>query len=178
MPDYLEKTRNWVEKFVIGLNLCPFAKRPFSQGRIRFVLEETDNKELLAQTFVKECLHLVKTPSSELETTLLIHPNILRSFEDYLAFIEVLETIMVELDLEGVLQVASFHPDYQFAGTKEQDPENFTNRSPFPMLHLIREDSISAALEQYENPEVIPEVNIAKMNQLGAEGIRKLLDGL
>jgi len=176
MENYLEKTKIWVERFVIGLNLCPFAKKPFSQGKIRFILEETTDLEQLAATFVKECLFLHRTKTESVETTLLVHPYILTNFYDYLDFISVAEALLEQLELEGVIQVASFHPDYQFEGTTSDAPENYTNRSPYPMLHLIREDSIANALAHWENPEEIPQINIEKMNELGVEGIKKVLE--
>jgi hypothetical protein len=175
MENFLEKTKTWVERFVIGLNLCPFAKKPFTQGRIRFILEETTDLEKLAATFVEECLSLHRTTAESIETTLLVHPNILADFYDYLDFVSIAESLLEQLELEGIIQVASFHPDYQFEGTAPNAPENYTNRSPYPMLHLIREESISYALTHWENPEQIPEINIEKMNELGLEGIRKVM---
>lgn len=174
MSRYLDRTKKWLETFVIGLNLCPFAKKPFSQGRVRFVVETTTDAEQLATTFVRECLHLARTAPEATETTLIIHPDVLTDFEEYLDFLVVAEALIEQLNLTGVIQVASFHPDYQFEDTAPDAPENYTNRSPYPMLHLLREESISHALEHWEAPEEIPQANIEKMNELGLEGILKL----
>lgn len=176
MSAYLENSRRWVKEWVIGLNLCPFARKPFVQGRVRFVLEESPHRETLLSTLARECLYLNETPSEETETTLIVHPHVLQDFGDYLDFLPVAEELIRQLGLEGVLQVASFHPDYQFQDTDLEAPENYTNRSPYPMLHLIREDSISRALDNWEEPETIPEANIELMNKLGLEEIRKILD--
>ena len=173
--EYINLTKNWVEQLVIGLNLCPFAKLPFQQNRIRYVVELSKSEEDLFHTFLAEVLLLTEKPASEIETTLIIHPNTLNDFYDYLSFVNTANNKIDEVGLRGTIQLASFHPDYQFAGTNPEDPENYTNRSPSPMLHLIREDSIEKALEHYPNPEMIPERNIETMNRLSLEGIQKLL---
>ncbi len=170
----VEETRRWVEHFVVGLNLCPFARTPFRNGRIRYVLYEGEDVVELARLMVREAHWLSLQPASEVETTLLIHPNALPDFYDYLDFLEEAELLIRENGLEGIIQVASFHPDYQFAGTEADAPENYTNRSPYPMLHLLREEILEKALEQIEHPEQIPEENIEKMNRLGHDGIEAL----
>ncbi len=170
----IEQTRRWVEHFVVGLNLCPFARHPFRNGLIRYVVYEDSDIVELARLMVKEAHWLSQQPARELETTLIIHPNALLDFYDYLDFLEETTLLIRENGLEGIVQVASFHPQYQFAGTEPDAPENFTNRSPFPMLHLLREELIEQALEHYENPELIPQRNIDRMNKLGAEGIEAL----
>ncbi len=175
ITDPILATQNWLEKIVIGLNLCPFARAPFRSGRIRFVLEPTELPEVLFERFAEEALLLIQTPVEKTETTLLIHPNVLLDFIDYNNALFDFEQLIRELDLEGILQVASFHPDYQFAQTHPEDAENYTNRSPFPMLHLIREDSISRAVDLYPDIDQIPERNIERMNELGVEGVKKLL---
>ena len=174
--DVLTATRNWVESFVIGLNLCPFAKKEFVQDRIRFVVTEADSALDLVVDLKKE-LERLKADSS-LETTLLIHPSVLIDFGDYNQFLNQVDELLVSLDLEGVFQVASFHPDYQFAGTGQEDPENYTNRSPYPTLHLLREESLEKAIEHYPDIDQIPMRNIKLMNEMGVESIRALLRDL
>jgi uncharacterized protein len=170
----VEQTRRWVEHFVVGLNLCPFARHPFRNGRIRYVVFEGADIVELARLLVKEAHWLSQQPASEVETTLIIHPEALPDFYDYLDFLEEAALLVRENGLEGLVQVASFHPQYQFAGTAPDAPENYTNRSPFPMLHLLREELVEQALEHYPDPELIPERNIATMNELGMAGIEAL----
>ena len=171
--DEISITREWVEQFVIGLNLCPFAKKPALEGRIRYVLFEGKDPKELGELLAKELLFLQATDPAVVETTLLIHPCALRDFADYNDYLEVWDELLVGLDLEGDIQVASFHPEYQFEGTHLDDPENYTNRSPFPMLHLIREASVERAVDLNPNIDSIPERNIARLNELGIAGILK-----
>ena len=171
--DPVDQTRHWVEAFVIGLNLCPFAKKEFVQNRIRFELTRADSTDQLLDVLKSE-LELL-SHDSDIETTLLIHPDVLTSFEDYNQFLNLADALLISMDLEGVFQIASFHPDYQFAGTSPADPENYTNRSPFPTLHILREDSLEKAIDQYPDVDLIPARNIAKMNELGITGIQLLL---
>lgn len=175
MQKEIELTKRWLEKIVVGLNLCPFARLPFTEGRVRYVVYEGADVVRLAELLVQEARYLVRTPVSELETSLLILPEALPDFFDYLDFLEEAEWLIRENGLEGAIQVASFHPDYQFEGTEKEAPENYTNRSPYPMLHLLREESVGQALENYQDPEKIPERNIEKMRRLGIEGIKRLL---
>lgn len=178
MSIYIDRTRAWVEHFVVGLSLCPFAQGPFHQGTIRYVLEETRDEEQLSQTLLRELLLLFESPSSEVETTLLIHPHVLTDFSKYLDFLGWVEDILPEAGLEGIIQVASFHPDYQFADTEVNDLGNFTNRSPFPMLHLLRESSVEWAVDHHPNIAEVPARNARLMQELGLEGLRKLMDKL
>jgi hypothetical protein len=164
------ETRAWVDRAVIGLNLCPFAKAPQVKGLVRYVVSLADDPAALLADLITELERLAETKPEQLETTLLIHPRVLGDFADYNDFLEVAEDTVAELDLEGVLQVASFHPDYQFEGTTPDDVTNATNRSPYPTLHLIREDSIDKAVAAFPEAEAIYEVNMATMEQLGAEG--------
>lgn len=175
MAGHIKDTQAWVEHFVIALNLCPFAKNPFVQGRVRFVLESAIKPEALAETLVKESLYLHNLPPEALETTLIVHPHLFKgNFSAYLDFVALAESLIREIRLEGIIQIATFHPNYQFANTAPDDPENYTNRSPYPMLHLIREESVERALTHYKDPEQIPARNIQKMNVLGLEGIQKI----
>jgi uncharacterized protein len=163
-------TRAWVDRAVIGLNLCPFAKAPQVKGLVRYVVSPATDPAALLADLITELERLAESPADKLETTLLIHPGVLTDFADYNDFIEVAEDTVVELDLDGVLQVASFHPQYQFADTDADDVSNASNRSPFPTLHLIREESIDRAVEAFPEAETIYETNIATLERLGAEG--------
>lgn len=174
MVDVIEQTKAWIQAFVIGLNLCPFAKKPFSQGKIRYILEEGMDKEAFAKKVIEEAIFLSTASIELVETSIIIHPNILNNFEDYLDTVDLLEYLLEQINLEGVIQIATFHPNYQFDGTAIDAVENFTNRSPFPMIHLLREDVIEIALENYPNPEEIPVLNVQKMLELGWEGIKKM----
>ena len=166
----IAQTRAWVDRAVIGLNLCPFAKAPQAKGLVRYVVSHATDPAALLADLIAELERLAESPAEKLETTLLIHPQVLTDFADYNDFIEVAEDTVAELDLEGVLQVASFHPQYQFADTASDDVGNATNRSPFPTLHLIREDSIDRAVQAFPEAELIYETNIATLERLGAEG--------
>ena len=170
----IAQTRAWVDRAVIGLNLCPFAKAPQAKGLVRYVVSHATDPAALLADLITELERLAESPAEKLETTLLIHPQVLTDFADYNDFIDVAEDTVAELDLEGVLQVASFHPQYQFADTEADDLGNATNRSPFPTLHLIREDSIDRAVQAFPEAEAIYETNIATLERLGAEGWAEL----
>ena len=175
-PDPLELTRRWVERVVIGLNLCPFAKAVQAKGQVRYVLSRARDIDALRADLVAECEHLRDTPAAITDTTLLVHPWVLTDFLDYNDFLDVADSALVELDLDGVLQVASFHPDYRFAGSAPDDIENHTNRSPFPMQHLLREESIDRAIEAYPASDTIIERNHATMQRVGSDGLRRLME--
>ncbi len=166
----LAETRAWVDRAVIGLNLCPFAKAPQVKGLVRYVVSSATDPAALLADLITELERLAETRPDKLETTLLVHPLVLTDFADYNDFIDVAEDTVAELDLEGVLQVASFHPQYQFDGTEVDDVTNATNRSPYPTLHLIREDSIDKAVEAFPEAEQIYAVNMATMQALGSAG--------
>lgn len=170
----IARTRAWVDHAVIGLNLCPFAKAPQVKGLVRYVVSQATDPAALLSDLITELERLAEAPSEKIETTLLIHPRVLTDFADYNDFIEVAEDTVAELDLDGVLQVASFHPQYQFADTDADDVTNATNRSPWPTLHLIREDSIDRAVEAFPEAEAIYEVNMATLEKLGPEGWTEL----
>lgn len=174
----IETTKLWLERFVIGLNLCPFAKHPFKNDKIRYVVFEDSDLEKLTETLLIEANELIATTPSVLETTLIILPESLDKFEEYLDYLNMAEFIFEEVDLDGVIQIASFHPDYQFDETEITDVENYTNRSPFPMFHLLREDSITRALEAYPEVGDIPENNIDTMNKLGTTRVKQMLDDI
>ena len=143
----LAETRAWVDRAVIGLNLCPFAKAPQVKGLVRYVVSTASDPAALLSDLITELERLAESKADKLETTLLVHPRVLTDFADYNDFLAIAEDTVAELDLDGVLQVASFHPQYQFDGTTPDDVTNATNRSPWPTLHLIREASIDAAVE-------------------------------
>ena len=168
-------TRKWVEDVVVGYNLCPFAKRELVRDRVRFVVTDAENEDDLLKALHAELQRLEDEP--DIETTLLIHPGVLQDFDAYNEFLDTAEGLVAYLELEGIYQVASFHPDYQFAETEPGAAENYTNRSPFPMLHLLREASLEAAIDSYPDVDGIPDRNIALMNELGAEKMRSVLSG-
>lgn len=169
----LASTQNWLEKLVIGLNLCPFARYVVDRQQLRYRLVTTGDSEALLDTLVDELKHLDQ--NATIETTLLIHPNLLQDFEDYLAFLEQVDWLLEDMGYEGVYQIASFHPDYQFAGTSSQDPANHTNRSPYPMLHILREERVSQAIDSHPDIDSVPEANIERLRTLGVEGIKAML---
>lgn len=174
----IAETQRWIEAIVIGLNLCPFARRPFDAGAIRYVVSTARDEGALLAHLETEARLLTELPAETVETSLLIHPYVLGDFLDYNDFLERAEALLVELDLEGVLQVASFHPAYQFADTDPDAVENYTNRSPYPMLHLLREDSITAIAEDEERLLEIPQRNIETLRALGKEEILARLRAL
>ena len=172
--DPIAATRRWLEYAVIGLNLCPFAKAVHAKGQVRYVLSDADTSDALLAQLGEELLYLRDTPPEQVDTTLLVHPRVLQDFLDYNDFLEAADALVAELDLEGVLQVASFHPQYQFAGTLPDDIENCTNRSPYPTLHLLREDSVTRAVAAYPDPDAIIDRNIQTLRTLGPDGWQKL----
>jgi uncharacterized protein len=170
-----QQVSHWLSKIVIGLNLCPFAKAPFNKGQIKFLVTHADSDDALVKVLSDALNQLAETPVSETETTILIVPNWLQSFDDYNQFLDLADDVIVANELEGILQVASFHPNYQFAETDPDAAENYSNRSPFPLLHLLREDSVSKALESEQDADDIVARNIATLNALGVEKIKGLL---
>lgn len=176
MNQFKQNTKDWIEKMVIGLNLCPFAKQPFRTHKIRYVVVEGTLEDLV-KVLVNELKMLVVTEANKIETTLIIHPYLLTNFYDYNDFLGVADTLLQKEHLEGIIQIASFHPQYQFAGTDQDAAENYTNRSPYPMLHLLREASLEHILAHYPQPELIPERNIETLNRLGLERIQTILKG-
>jgi len=174
--EVIDATRRWLERAVIGLNLCPFAKAVHAKEQIRFVASQARDTDALLVELIAELQHLRDADPAELDTTLLVHPHVLQDFDDYNAFLDVADAALAALSLEGVLQIASFHPDYRFAGTEPDDPTNATNRSPFPILHLLREDSVARAVEAFPDPDAIVQRNLATMQRLGLAGYLKLLE--
>jgi hypothetical protein len=163
-----------MEKSVIGLNLCPFAENPYRGNRVRFAVSEQRSAAGLLEDLRAELQALAAADSKDLETTLLIHPWVLADFMEYNDFLEVCDATVAELNLEGELQVASFHPQYQFAESQPDDIENYTNRSPYPMLHLLREASVERAIEAVGDTEEIYRRNIRTLRALGHAGWQRL----
>jgi hypothetical protein len=170
IDDVLQITQHWLEKAVIGLNLCPFAKAVHVKKQIRYFFSTAETAEELQRDLVSELEKLASSSPQEIDTTLLIHPWVLTDFFDYNDFLEVADATLEELELEGVLQIASFHPQYQFADASSDDISNYTNRSPYPILHLLREASIDQAVAAFPDAEEIFSKNIATMQRLGHEG--------
>ncbi|HVI57987.1 MAG TPA: DUF1415 domain-containing protein [Luteimonas sp.] len=173
--DPIADTRRWIERAVIGLNLCPFAKAVVAKGQVRYVLSDAATPDALLEILGEELLRLRDAPAEEIDTTLIVHPHVLQDFLDYNDFLDEADALVEALGLEGVLQVASFHPHYQFAGSGPDDVANCTNRSPWPTLHLLREDSVARAVAAFPDPDAIVERNVATLEKLGREGWARLL---
>lgn len=172
--EIITATRRWLERAVIGLNLCPFAKPVYLREQIRYAVSEAETPEALLADLIDELQALAAAEPEAIETTLLIHPGVLNDFLDYNDFLGVAEAAVADLGLEGVLQVASFHPEYQFAGTAPDDITNYTNRSPYPTLHLLREASVERAVAAVPDASEIYERNMETLRRLGVEGWRRL----
>jgi hypothetical protein len=165
--------RRWVESVIVELNLCPFAKRELVKNRVRFTVTEATTGEQLLMALQAELALLDSDPS--VETTLLIHPEVLQDFYDYNQFLSDADGLLVRMKLEGVYQIASFHPDYRFSGTDPEDVENYTNRSPYPLLHLLREESLERVIADSPDVDKIPARNIELMNNLGQDKLQVLM---
>ena len=171
----IEQVQCWLERLVIGEGLCPFAREPFDAGRIRFVISRAEDEESLLTDVLQELMYLRQTPWQEAETSLLILPQMLADFYDYNDFLDLLDALLEQEQMEGEFQIATMHPNYQFADTDYSDAQNYTNRSPYPILHLIREESLTRALAMFPHPERIPERNIQHMEKLGVPALERLL---
>lgn len=170
----IARTRCWIEKAVIEFNLCPFARKPYEGEVVRYVVSDASDTEQLLEDLQLELEHLRATDPEVVETTVLIHPWVLQDFIAYNDFLDVVDALLAR-GYEDEFQVASLHPDYQFAGTRADDAENYTNRSPYPILHLLRIDGVARAVSGYANPDRIPERNIERMEKEGSERMRALL---
>nr|WP_320136335.1 DUF1415 domain-containing protein [uncultured Amphritea sp.] len=166
-------TRQWVESMVVGLNLCPFAAPVVKDQSLRYAVTEAEGGEALVAAFLAEVERLVEADEQSLSTTLFIVPTGLADFYDYLDQLQLFENLLQEAGLEGVLQLASFHPGYLFAGVAEDDLSHWSNRAPWPTFHIIREAEMSRALAHYSHPEQIPERNIQRLRALGREALIK-----
>jgi len=163
----IEVTRRWVVDMVIGLNLCPFARRVSDSGLIRYAVTDAGDSEDLLVALEKELVALAASPRSAVETTILIHPKALSDFSDYLVFLNYADSLVRRLGLLRTIQIAGFHPQYQFEGTTPESPENYTNRSPQPMLHLLREESVTEVSGDQVALAAIPQRNIKTLRSLG-----------
>jgi hypothetical protein len=172
--EVVDATRIWLERAVIGLNLCPFAKSVHLHDRIRYFVSDARSSASLLEDLMAELRALDAADPAQCETTLLIHPHVLADFLDYNEFLEQADDAVSELGLEGLIQVASFHPRYQFEDAGPDDIENHTNRSPYPMLHLLRESSVERAVTTYPDTTAIYRKNIETLRRLGHEGWRRL----
>lgn len=170
----LAATRLWLEKAVIGLNLCPFAKAVYVKNQVRLVVSHARHADDLLEELDRELDLLVATPAEQVDTTLLIHPTLFDDFLDFNDFLEVADGVVDEHGLEGVVQLASFHPKFQFDGTEPDDIGNYTNRAPFAILHLLREESVERAVEAFPQAETIFEENIKTLENLGHSGWKAL----
>jgi hypothetical protein len=173
--EVIAHTKLWLERAVIGLNLCPFAKAVFIKDQIRYVVSSAQTPEELLVDLMAELELLQQADPEAIDTTLLIHPDALRDFLDYNDFLDVADAAVEELELDGEIQVASFHPEYQFAGTDIDDISNYTNRAPYPTLHLLRETSVERAVDAFPEAAQIFDKNMRTLQQLGLDGWRKLL---
>ena len=172
--DVLATTRHWLEAAVIGLNLCPFAKAVYVKNQMRLVVSQARHADDLLEELDRELDLLVATSADEIDTTLLIHPTLFEDFLDFNDFLEVADGVVDEHALEGVIQLASFHPQFQFDGTSAEDISNYTNRAPFAMLHLLREASVERAVAAFPEADTIFEKNIATLEKLGHAGWKAL----
>ena len=170
----LAATNHWLEKAVIGLNLCPFAKAVYVKNQVRLVVSKARHADDLLEELDKELDLLAATPAEEIDTTLLIHPTLFDDFLDFNDFLEIAEGVVDEHGLEGVIQLASFHPQFQFEGTEPDDIGNYTNRAPFAILHLLREESVDRAVAAFPDAESIFEQNIQTLEKLGHTGWKAL----
>lgn len=169
-----DHTRQWLEKAVIGLNLCPFAKAPHVKNLVRISVSQARHLDGFLEDLDRELQLLGDTPVDELETTLLVHPTLFPDFDTFNQMLDIADAAVVDNGLEGIVQIAPFHPDFQFEGTDSDDIGNYTNRSPYPTLHLIREDSIAKAAQAFPDASAIFERNIALLEKMGHEGWDKL----
>ncbi len=169
----IEQTQKWLSSVIIKHSICPFAKREHDNNRIHYEVIESNDLETQLEQLILQCEALDDDTSRE--TSLLIFPNALSDFEGYLDVVEISTELMTKQGYEGTYQLASFHPQYRFADSSIDDASNYTNRSPYPMLHILREESIEKVLANYPNPEDIPERNIKLTQDLGLEEMKKLL---
>ncbi|PQJ45990.1 hypothetical protein BTO00_07590 [Vibrio campbellii] len=169
-----EQVDQWLNDVVIGLNLCPFAAKPQRNKQIKIFVSEASQEEGLLEDILLQLIELSNTEPEKLETTLVVVPNMLQDFWDYNFFIDWVEGLIKQEGWEGIFQVATFHPDYCFGGAEPEDDENLTNRSPYPVFHLIREESMEKVLKHYPDPESIPDTNIARVSALSEEERKKL----
>jgi hypothetical protein len=173
-----QQIRAWLEQFVVGLNLCPFAAPVVSSEGLRIKICDATEIDKIMQSFLAELDLIQSTSESDIATTLLVIPNALNDFEEYLDVIDLAEELLIEVGLESVIQLASFHPSYQFAEEPVESASHFSNRSPYPLIHFLREDMVASALQNYVNPEEIPTRNIKTLQTIGLDSIERHLHRL
>ncbi|MBY5944339.1 DUF1415 domain-containing protein [Photobacterium rosenbergii] len=169
-----QQVQQWLEDVVIGLNLCPFAAKPNRNKQIQIFISEANSEDVLLEEIYQQLQKLDSTPVDELETTLVVTPHLFEDFGDYNQYLDLIDALIFQMGYQGTYQIASFHPDYCFHGTQPEDAENLTNRSPYPIFHLIREESMEKVLKHYPDPEGIPERNIERVEGLSEEEVKKL----
>lgn len=169
----VSQTQKWVKNIVIGLNFCPFANQEYKNNTIRYQVSDTKDLSVAMMQMYEECLFLDENPSTA--TTLIIFSEGFKSFDEYLFLVDLCEQLLRKQKYEGIYQIATFHPDYVFEGEDKDDPSNFTNRSPYPMLHLLREDQLELAIDKFPDTELIPERNIKLSKEIGLEKMKSLL---
>lgn len=163
---YIDTVNNWIKQVVIGLNFCPFARKPVEDKRVNIVIEHTSKDDDILEIVLRELLRLENTSNEQLETTLIVLPDAYPDFMQFNSLLYVLNDVLEMEGFSGIFQIASFHPKYQFAGTQPEDRENLTNRAPYPILHLLREESVEQVLEKHPDPDGIPDANIQRLKQL------------
>ncbi|MEE9328176.1 MAG: DUF1415 domain-containing protein [Cocleimonas sp.] len=171
--DIIDHTKKWLSTFVIAHNICPFAKKPYIDNSIQYHVFESSSLEKQLESLIHCCEELDTNP--EVETSLVIYPSGLDDFDDYLDFLALANSLLSKQGYEGIYQLASFHPNYCFAELSSKDASHYTNRSPYPVLHLIREENLALVLSKYPNPEKIPQRNIEYTRELGVETLKKIL---
>ncbi|MDB2312541.1 DUF1415 domain-containing protein [Luminiphilus sp.] len=178
-PEQVDRrVRAWLQRFVVGLNLCPFARPVVSSEALRVVVCEATEHQDITAVFMTELDLIQRSPESMVATTLLAIPYALLDFEEYLGFIEEAESLLEAVGLSGVIQLASFHPAYQFEGEPTASAGHYTNRAPFPLIHFLREEMMTRVLDQFPDPEQIPQRNIQRLEALGVATIEQMLKSL
>lgn len=170
----IKHTQQWLTQVVIGLNLCPFAAKPHKNNQVRIKVSQAENLDALLHVIQDELNVLINTSIEDVDTTLIIEPNLLNDFYEYNDFLDNADRLLNDMNLEGIFQIASFHPQYCFAGVPSHAKENLTNRAPYPLFHIIREESMNKAVDHHPDVDAIPERNIKLMNSLNADEIEKL----
>jgi len=170
----ISRVDHWIEKAVIGLDLCPFADSVYQKNKLRCVVSESENTNALMLELHQQCQYLIETP--EIETTLLIIPHQLQDFADFNQILDQVDALIEAYGWVGVFQIASFHPMYQFENTRTDDRENWSNRAPFPILHILRESSVERCISRYPNPDQIPETNIQTLRALDAVLLKRIFN--
>ncbi|MEL6972302.1 MAG: DUF1415 domain-containing protein [Bacteroidota bacterium] len=172
-----KRVEQWLDEFIVGHNICPFARRPLSQGLLKLLVLKSKREEDLNQTLLQALENLVISPRSELETTIIVIPHQLSHFDDFWSYWEWTQDILIESGVEGLVQIVGFHPGFRFAGSDYEDAANFVNRSPFPLLHLLREESVEEANEQHPDITSIPERNALYLRRLSKIKLEELVYG-